>query len=63
VETNNPISGLNVAENGAVDDQLLHQAQSLVRKMRDDRFIDFNNDWKVGPNTQKFSQNLYKSRH
>ncbi|KAJ9576073.1 hypothetical protein L9F63_007038 [Diploptera punctata] len=47
VESNNPISGLNVAENGALDDQLLQQAQSLVTKIRNNHFIDFNNDWKL----------------
>nr|CAD7603145.1 unnamed protein product [Timema genevievae] len=46
-ETSSPLSGLNVAENGALDDELLKQAKSLVRKIRQDNFIDIDNDWKL----------------
>nr|CAD7449533.1 unnamed protein product [Timema bartmani] len=46
-ETSSPLSGLNVAENGALDDELLKQAKSLVRKIRQDHFIDIDNDWKL----------------
>ncbi|KAL0280789.1 UNVERIFIED_CONTAM: hypothetical protein PYX00_001980 [Menopon gallinae] len=47
VDTSSPLSGLNVAENGALDDALLMQTKDVVRRIRQDPFIDFEKDWKV----------------
>ncbi|XP_067009243.2 uncharacterized protein [Anabrus simplex] len=47
LDASSPISGLNVAQNGALDDELLYQAKFLVRKMKADSYIDIQNDWKV----------------
>ncbi|KAK6645403.1 hypothetical protein RUM43_001680 [Polyplax serrata] len=46
-DTNSPLAGLNMAENGALDDALLQQAKDLVRKIKKDPFIDYQNDWKL----------------
>jgi hypothetical protein len=38
---------MNVAVNGAMDQDLPHEAIELVRRMRKDKRIDFKNHWKV----------------
>lgn len=46
---------MNVAVNGAMDQDLPHEAVELVRRMRSDKKIDFKNHWKV-----RLSHYLYR---
>lgn len=46
-DTNSPLAGFNLAENGALDDALLQQTRDVVRRIKHDPFIDFEKDWKV----------------
>jgi hypothetical protein len=45
---------LNVAVNGAMDQDLPFEAVELVRRMRADRRINFKKDWKVKLNRASF---------
>lgn len=40
-------SQLNVAFSGAMDQDLMGQANRLLRKMKEDKRVDFKNHWKV----------------
>ncbi|XP_071455386.1 phospholipase B1, membrane-associated-like [Hetaerina americana] len=41
------VSSLNLAQNGALDEELLGQAKLLVRKIKADHSINFRKDWKL----------------
>jgi len=49
-DTNSPLAGYNLAENGALDDVLLQQARDLVNRIKHDPYINWKNDWKVSNN-------------
>ncbi|XP_046991155.1 phospholipase B1, membrane-associated-like [Schistocerca americana] len=46
-ETGTLLAGLNLAENGALDDSLIHQARRLVLMLRRDPFVDVGKHWKL----------------
>lgn len=52
-----PNAHMNVAIPVSADSDALKQAKMLVSKMRKERSVDFNNDWKVSMN--RLSKSLY----
>jgi hypothetical protein len=46
-------SQFNVAEPYGITSDMSFQAELLVKRMRSDKRVDYDNDWKVGCHTQK----------
>lgn len=56
-----PNAHMNVAIPVSADSDALKQAKMLVSKMRKERSVDFNNDWKVSMNICVSNYGLSKS--